>query len=690
MKNKKVVIAGIVVAILLILSLGIYYIFTKEDKNTTLNLLEKQWIESNKNKVIDMGIINEIPVFNYNGEGIFFDFLNDLEKITGLEFNKVSYTIDASAKSDYAFKIVDKVTEKDILIYQDNYALLTKNKIKYSSLNKVKDLTVGVLNGDLNSANSYLKDASNIVFKPYTDAATMLADMNKPITEETDQTQLIDAIILPKTLYLDDIVASNNLNIAYNITELTKNYVLSLGSTDKLNDIITKYYEKWASENFIQSYNTHFSNSYFNFKNIDEKEKVKFRSKRYSYGFVENIPYDIVVDGKLLGINNTLMREFSKLANVEINYTSYANTNELISNFNKNKLDFFFANNTVANYDMDTYGTVSVFDEEIVITTDLSNDIIINSLSSIKDKEVMVIKGSEIANYLSKNQIKIKEFDNIETLLQNKNSNSIIAIDQVMYNYFSRSKLDDFKNDYHFTLPNEYKFIIRDIKDNRVFNQFFDFYLSFAIEKDLQNDSYNQLLKIDYSPITFKSVIVYGISILVIGLLALPIFKVLTNKKKKGNTLTKESKLKYIDILTSLKNRNYLNDNIEKWDDSAVYPQTIIILDLNNIAYINDNYGHGEGDKVIKEAANILIKNQIENSDIIRTNGNEFLIYLVGYDEKQVVSYIRKLNKEFKELAHGFGAALGYSMVTDAIKTIDDAVNEATLDMRNNKEEINN
>ena len=102
---------------------------------------------------------------------------------------------------------------------------------------------------------------------------------------------------------------------------------------------------------------------------------------------------------------------------------------------------------------------------------------------------------------------------------------------------------------------------------------------------------------------------------------------------------------------------------------------------------INDNYGHTEGDEVIKQAANILIVNQMENSEIIRTNGNEFLIYLVGYEEKQVITYMRKLGKELKELKHGFGAAIGYSMINDAIKTIDDAINEATLDMRNNKEE---
>ena len=135
-------------------------------------------------------------------------------------------------------------------------------------------------------------------------------------------------------------------------------------------------------------------------------------------------------------------------------------------------------------------------------------------------------------------------------------------------------------------------------------------------------------------------------------------------------------------------NRNYLNDNIEKWDKSEAYPQSVIIVDLNNIAYINDNFGHTEGDKVIVEAAGILINHQLSNSEMLRTSGNEFLIFIVGHDEKTIVTYIRKLNKEFKELSHGFGAAIGYSMITDEIKTIDDAINEATLDMRSNKEEI--
>ena len=141
-------------------------------------------------------------------------------------------------------------------------------------------------------------------------------------------------------------------------------------------------------------------------------------------------------------------------------------------------------------------------------------------------------------------------------------------------------------------------------------------------------------------------------------------------------------------MLTSLKNRNYLNFNIKTWNESKKYPQTIVIIDLNNVKYVNDNYGHEAGDKLIIQAASILVNTQLENSEIIRTDGNEFLIYLVGYSEQQVSTYTNKLTKEFKNLPYGFGAALGYSMIKDDIKTIDDAINEATLEMRTEKEDF--
>ena len=141
-------------------------------------------------------------------------------------------------------------------------------------------------------------------------------------------------------------------------------------------------------------------------------------------------------------------------------------------------------------------------------------------------------------------------------------------------------------------------------------------------------------------------------------------------------------------MLTSLKNRNYLNAKMPEWEESKVYPQAIVMVDLNSVKYVNDNYGHEEGDQLIIKAAGILVNTQLENSEIIRTDGNEFLIYLVGYSERQVETYAKKLGKEMKTLPHEFGAAVGYSMIQDKIKTLDDAINEATLEMIANKEDL--
>ena len=172
----------------------------------------------------------------------------------------------------------------------------------------------------------------------------------------------------------------------------------------------------------------------------------------------------------------------------------------------------------------------------------------------------------------------------------------------------------------------------------------------------------------------------------VLTLVLLGISLVYIRIKYKNNKISKNDRLKYVDSLTSLKNRHYLNKNYEKWQSNKIYPQAIIIVNVNKVGHINDVYGHNEGDMVLKKAANILMNNQLEQSDIVRTNGDEFLIYLIGYEENKVIAYMRKLNKEFKNIPYGFGATLGYSMIVDDVKTIDDAINEAVLEVKTNKE----
>ena len=682
MKKKRFLIGSIVIIVLMAIVMGVYIYFTRQDADSTLTILEKQWIENNKNNVIDLSIITDIPVLNYGGSGLVLDFVNDLEEDTNLQFNRLADDGTSEEVKSYAFQIKNKVEDNDILIYEDHYVLLSKSKNKIYSLDDLANKSIGVLTDDLTLMEEYLNVNQNLSYKTYDTSDALLADL---------ENGSIDIAALPRLQTLDKIIASQEVNIIYHVNEYKVDYVLTLGDVDRLNVILKKYYNKWQRENFESVFNNYLTTNYFTFAEISQEQQVSFKSKRYKYGFVENYPYDVLDNNRLVGINSNVLKVFSDVADIDIEYAdSYNSIGSLVSNFNENKIDLFFSNNANNDYDLDVYKTVSISDEKLVIATSYKHNIHVNSLKSLNGLNVLTVKNSKIAEMLEDAGANLREYDTLEKLVDSAGDNSIIAIDYDSYMYYVHDELDDYGIVYCDDIDEVYGFTIRDISDNQVFANYLDFYISFIDTDYLVNDAYATLLIKDnhINLFTLFLTIVGGAIVCLFAIFGL--YKYVHIGAKKLSKMGKNDKIKYIDMLTSLKNRNYLNDNIDAWDESEIYPQSIVIVDLNNVSYINDNYGHQEGDNVIKEAANILIKTQIDNSDIIRTNGNEFLIYLVGHDEKEIVAYIRKLNKEMKTIAHGFGAAVGYSMITDAIKTIDDAVNEATLDMRTQKEEANN
>ena len=674
--NKKIGIIAIVV-VLILGSIGVVRFFTKEDQKTALTVVEKKWIEDNKNNVIDFATLNNVPIVSDNGSGLLFDFLDDLETETDLEFNKLSYDNGEDTTTKYSLTKQNEVSSDDLVLYQDNYILVTKENDYYTDVDEIKDLTIGVLNDDQKAIEEYLTGSSNITYKTYdSNDAVLNALTNNEVT----------AIVLPKLDYLESILTSDDIHISYNITEYKINYVITLGDNERLNTILTKYFNRWKERNLKDSFNTYLASTYFNYKDISEKSQTDFRSKRYTYGFVANAPYDVTINGSLQGFNHSIISDFAATAGIEVDYKQYSSIESMLNDFKKGDLDLILNNFNNSGLN-NIYRTIPVYDSKIAVITDKDTELVVNNVSSLKDTTVLTIKNSKIARYLKSNDIKIKEFDNIRDLINNINENDVAAIDEYTYDYFVRSDLKDYKNLHTLDIENNYGFISN--SNNKNLNEFFNFYLSFINTKEMTHESYRNLLLENNNSKNLQLIL----SCLVIVLLAIAgiITKIVLGKKKDINSkLSKTDKLRYVDTLTSLKNRNYLNDNMDAWDNSEVYPQSVIIIDLNNIAYINDNFGHAEGDKIIVEAASILINHQLKDSEILRTNGNEFLIFIIGHDEKSIVTYIRKLNKEFKELSHGFGAAIGYSMITDEIKTIDDAINEATLDMRNNKEEVKN
>jgi diguanylate cyclase (GGDEF)-like protein/PAS domain S-box-containing protein len=89
--------------------------------------------------------------------------------------------------------------------------------------------------------------------------------------------------------------------------------------------------------------------------------------------------------------------------------------------------------------------------------------------------------------------------------------------------------------------------------------------------------------------------------------------------------------LAHYDTLTGVFNRNYLEILIDFESQNARkerYPLNVILIDVDNFKYFNDQYGHDFGDKVLSGVASLMAGKLRESDYIGRYGGDEFLIIL--------------------------------------------------------------
>jgi len=677
MKKRILLILPIIIAA--VTFLFVYRYYNKEDKTTTLTVADKKWVEENKEQAFDFEVVNDYPLYGTNGEGVIFDFINDFEEKVGIEFNKMPYlkSSEPTTKS-FRIRILDndeKLTKNDLLLFNDNYVAVGKTYQRINHIKDMKNISFGVLKDDEEEISFYLKSGTNLSYKTY----ESITELYKAL--DSDE---INMLVVPNIMYLDYTIEKDKYSINYYFTEINKQIVLTLSNDNKeLNSIVTKYYNKWRQLNYIEEYNAAYLNYYLTKNKLDAKTKAKLISKNYIYGYVENVPYEAKVNGKVSGIAGEYIDRVSRLADINFKYKKYSSRKDLEEAIKKGDVDIYFDYN---NYTNDNYvATVSTFVEDYVVLGRQEDNHIVNSFESLKGQNIAMVKGDSLYNYFTNNsRANIKEFKDIDTLLKGANDR-IIVVDNEIYSYYQTTKFKKLKLLYKDTMMNDYKFMVK--KSNQAFYDLFNYIINTNSYYNYRNSGIENLKASILKDSTLEEIYMVVLAIIFIPIIMLVVMYLLFKKKKQRKKVKITDRHKYTDMLTSLKNRNYLNVKMKEWEDCEIFPQAIVIADLNNVKYVNDNYGHEEGDQLIIKAAGILVNTQLENSEIIRTDGNEFLIYLVGYSERQISTYTKKLAKEMKNLPHEFGAAIGYSMITDEIKTLDDAINEATLEMITNKED---
>lgn len=652
-----------------------YQLFNPIPKNNLVNLslFEERWIQENKNKMIDIAILNNIPIFSSGGEGLIFSLLDAIKIDSDLDFNKISYNINGpQPNNQFIFKIIDNnqlLSANDLLLLEDYYVVLSKEKEKINDLKLLDDTNIGLLRGDLNKITNYLNQTKKISYVPVDniDELNILFEDN-----------LIDYLIIPRQLYFPFII-TNEYQVVYTFNNLSIKYVLTyhLDNDDKLNSIIKKYFQGWMANDYLNDYNEAMFKLYADLKNISDEQKDAFKSKRYIYGYLENKPYDALIDNKLAGINSQFIDPFASFSNIELTHKKYNSIETLYKDFNKGEIDIIFDYynfNVTDNY----LATNEVIANRYVVLSSIKNNLILDGLTSLDGKTIATIKNLKLTKFLDRNtEVSWKLVDRFQQLL----NYDLILLDYNTYLYYKHTKLSNYNLIFEDDASPNYRYLISNKDNNRLFYLFYQYYLTSINEQQYQYLAINNLLLTE-DELNLSSLWLYIILIPSFGVMFyFLLFKIKQLKKAKEYT-----KVKYIDHLTSLKNRCYLNHHLHQWEENTVYPQAIMIINLNNIKEINNNYGHDEGDRLIKMVANILINHQLSKTDVIRIDGDEFLIYMIGYEKVAIEEYLKKLNNLFSDLPYDYGASLGYSMITDDIKTIDDATNEAILNMLKDKE----
>jgi len=118
-----------------------------------------------------------------------------------------------------------------------------------------------------------------------------------------------------------------------------------------------------------------------------------------------------------------------------------------------------------------------------------------------------------------------------------------------------------------------------------------------------------------------------------------------------SDEITEKNRIKMerdYDPLTMIFNRKAAQVRIENIMEKtdALDIAALIMFDLDNLKQINDTYGHKWGDTYIKRAVDELAKIGGASSVLGRRSGDEFVLFLYGYDNKDA---IRKIMNDFYE-----------------------------------------
>ncbi|MGE5607439.1 MAG: HD domain-containing phosphohydrolase [Bacteroidota bacterium] len=107
-----------------------------------------------------------------------------------------------------------------------------------------------------------------------------------------------------------------------------------------------------------------------------------------------------------------------------------------------------------------------------------------------------------------------------------------------------------------------------------------------------------------------------------------------------------EDRIKYLsfyDDLTGLFNRAFFEEELRRLDTERQLPISLILVDVNGLKFVNDAFGHSEGDRILIDTTRIIEESCRREDIICRWGGDEFSILLPQCSEEDAEKICQRI-----------------------------------------------
>ncbi|MGI5839719.1 MAG: HD domain-containing phosphohydrolase [bacterium] len=146
--------------------------------------------------------------------------------------------------------------------------------------------------------------------------------------------------------------------------------------------------------------------------------------------------------------------------------------------------------------------------------------------------------------------------------------------------------------------------------------------------------------------------------------------------------------MSYHDRLTGLFNKGFFEEETIRLDASRQLPVSVIIGDLNGLKFVNDAFGHQEGDAMLVRVADIMRASCRSEDIIARWGGDEFAVLLPQTSEEAALGIVKRMQEVFAATditPIKLSVALGSATKTEPGQNIRAVIKEAEDRMYRNK-----